>query len=246
MKLDFAVTLQDAWALFRRDRDLLLRLAGPFVFVPAFALALLVPEPPLPDAAAGDNEAQALAWAQTLTTWAGANAGWYLLAYLIGHFGTATLYALYLDPDRPDVGGALRRAGQLLARYMLAMLIVAVPAGAGLLLWVLPGLYVLGRTMLTGPLLLAERPIGAAAAVLRSLALTRGSGLALMGLAAFTYLSGWLLGQPFMLVDGWMRTAGAANPVALALVDAGAALAATAAGMAQGLIGVAAYRRLAR
>ena len=66
MKLDFATVLSDAWTLFKRDRDLLLRIAAPFLFLPAFALALVVPDPPMPVAGAGDNEAQAMAWADAV------------------------------------------------------------------------------------------------------------------------------------------------------------------------------------
>ncbi len=248
MKLDFATILTDAWSLFRRDRDLLLRIAAPFLFLPAFALALVVPDPPMPDPAAGNSEAQALVWADQVTAWAGANGGWYGLAYAISFFGTSLLYALYLDrrDGALDVGTAMKRSATLFPRYLLAMLLVSLPAGAGLLLYAIPGLYILGRTMLTGPALFAEAPLGAIAAIRRSLSLTRGSGLPLMGLAAFSYISGWLIGQPFMMVDHWMREHGQENPVVLAVVDAGAAAAAMAAGLAMALIAVAAYRRLAR
>ena len=243
MKLDFATILTDAWSLFRRDRDLLLRIAAPFLFLPAFALALVVPDP-----AAGNSEAQALVWADQVTAWAGANGGWYGLAYAISFFGTSLLYALYLDrrDGALDVGTAMKRSATLFPRYLLAMLLVSLPAGAGLLLYAIPGLYILGRTMLTGPALFAEAPLGAIAAIRRSLSLTRGSGLPLMGLAAFSYISGWLIGQPFMMVDHWMREHGQENPVVLAVVDAGAAAAAMAAGLAMALIAVSAYRRLAR
>jgi len=248
MKLDFATILTDAWSLFRRDRDLLLRIAAPFLFLPAFALALVVPDPPMPDPAAGNSEAQALVWADQVTAWAGANGGWYGLAYAISFFGTSLLYALYLDrrDGALDVGTAMKRSATLFPRYLLAMLLVSLPAGAGLLLYAIPGLYILGRTMLTGPALFAEAPLGAIAAIRRSLSLTRGSGLPLMGLAAFSYISGWLIGQPFMMVDHWMREHGQENPVVLAVVDAGAAAAAMAAGLAMALIAVSAYRRLAR
>jgi hypothetical protein len=250
MKLDFATVLTDAWALFRRDRDLLLRIAAPFLFLPAFALALVVPDPPMPPEGAGSGEAQALAWADQVTAWAGANGGWYALAYAISFFGTSLFYALYLDGQAGrqglDVATAMKRSVAQFPRYLLAMILVSLPAGAGLLLYAIPGLYILGRTMLTGPVLFAEAPVGAFAAIRRSLVLTRGSGLPLMGLAAFSYISGWITGQPFMLVDRWMRTSGQENPVVLALVDAGAAAAAMAAGLAMALIAVSAYRRLAR
>lgn len=245
MKIDFAGVLIDAWTLFKRDRDLLLRIAAPFLFLPAFALALVVPDPPMPDATAGNSEAQAMVWANAVTDWAGANGGWYCLAYAISFFGLSVVYALYLDRGRLDVLGALKRSGTILPRYLLAMILVSIPAGAGLLLYALPGLYILGRTMLTGPAMFAEDAVGATGAIRRSLALSRGAGLQLMGLAAFAYVGGWMLGAPFMMLDRWLRETGQGNPVTLAVVDAGAAAAAMAAGLATALIAVAAYRRLA-
>lgn len=250
MKIDFATVLTDAWALFKRDRDLLLRIAAPFLFLPAFALALVVPDPPMPVAGASNNQAEALVWADQVTAWASANGGWYGLAYAISFFGTSLFYALYLDRSQGeqglDIGTAMKRSATLFPRYLLAMVLVSLPAGAGLLLYALLGLYILGRTMLTGPALFADSPIGAFAAIRRSLTLTRGSGLPLMGLAAFSYISGWIIGEPFMMIDRWMRTNAQENPVVLALVDAGAAAAAMAAGLAMALIAISAYRRLAR
>lgn len=245
MTIDFAGVLTDAWALFKRDRDLLLRIAAPFLFLPAFALALLVPEPPMPDPAAGNTQANALVWANAVTDWAATNGGWYLLAYAISFLGLSLFYALYLDRDRLDVRGALKRCGTMFPVFLLAMILVSLPAGAGLLLYAIPGLYILGRTMVTGPAMFAERPLGALASIRRSLTLTRGSGLPLMGLSAFTYITGWLVGAPFMMLDRWMRDGGLGNPVALALVDAGAAAAATCSGLATALIAIVVYRRLA-
>ena len=246
MKLDFATVLTDAWTLFKRDLDLLLRIAAPFLFLPAFALALVVPDPPMPDAAAGNNEAQAMVWADAVQTWAAAHGGWYLLAYVMSFFGTSLFYALYLDREHLDLRQALTRCLRIFPRFVLAMVIVSLPAGAGLLLYAIPGLYILGRTMLTGPALFAEAPLGALGAIRRSFMLSRGSGLPLMGLAAFSYIGGWIAGAPFMMLDRALREGGEPNPVALAIVDAGAAVAAMAAGIAMALIAISAYRRLAR
>lgn len=243
VRLDPAAVLHEAWALFRRDRDILLRIAGAFLFLPSFALALLVPGPP-PRDQRGDDEA-AVAWFDALGDWGRAHGGWYLLAYAVGYLGAATLYALYLDQRRLDVGGAIRRAAATLPRYLLTMALVALPVGAGMLLLFVPGLYVLGRVMLAGPALITERG-SALSAIRRSMWLSRGSGLPLMGLAAVPVLGGALASQPFVLLDAWMREHGAANPVALALVDAGASLVGMASGLAGVLIALVVYRRLAR
>jgi hypothetical protein len=245
MRITFAGILADAWSLFRRDSDLLLRVAGPFLFLPAFALTLFVPPMPMPDRAIADRDLQAQQWADAVTAWVGGYGIGFAAAYLVVYFGTATIMALYCDPARPDLRGAVRRAAAVFPRFMLAMIMISIPAGLGMWL-VVPGLYVLARTMLAAPVLLADRAAGAWPAVRRSLTLTRGSGLTLLGLASLIYLVGLLGGQPFMMLDTWMRSTGAPNPVALAVVDAAAAAVAMITQLALALIAVAVFRKLAR
>lgn len=245
MRIDLATILRDAWTIFRRDRDVLLRLAGPFLFLPAYALMLLVPPPPTPDTAIADSHAAAQAWVEALGDWGGAHGGWFLLGYAVGNIGGAAILSLYLDRTRPDVRGALGRAASLAPRFLLAMAVISLPAGLGLLLWVVPGLFVLGRTMLVAPVLIAERPVGAVHAIARGWALGRGSSLALMALSALTYLAGWLVSTPFLALDQWLRESGG-SPVPIAIADAGAAAVAAGSGLAGTLVALAAYRRLAR
>jgi len=236
MPLRYGDVLARAWRMFRRDGDLLLRVTGPFVFLPSLALYLLVPPPPAPGADSGRGTADALAWAEALSGWASAHAGWYLLARVIELIGVAAVYGLYLAPARPDAGDALRRAVGLLPRFALLAALIAVPVAAGLLLWVLPGLYVAGRVMLAGPALLAEDRTSATSAAARSLALTRGSGLTLAALAGTVLIGGYLAG--LFVGEGLSGPAGI-------LAAAAAAGIGWAAAIAQALIAVACYRSLA-
>lgn len=241
MPIRIQPVLAEAWALFRRDRDWLLALAAPFLFLPTFALALFVPAwPAAPERGGEARDTRVLAWADQFAAWAGEYGGWYVLAYAAASFGSAALYASYLDRGSESVRDALGRAGTLLPRYLLAAILVAIPVGAGLFLWILPGVYLMGRTMMTGPTLVAERPIPAATALARSFSLSSGAGLPLMALAALTLFGGVLASQPFVaLKDG-----AGANAVPFVLGAAGAALASMLTGLAQVLIAVAAYRRL--
>jgi len=246
MKISFANLLADAWGLFRRDTDLLLRVAAPFLFLPAFAMTLLVPAMPLPDANIADASARAQAWSDQLSTWFQGYGLGMIAAYAVVYYGVAVIVALLIDPTRPDVAGALKRAARLFPRFFLAMILVSIPAGLGLYLLLIPGLYVVGRTILTAPIIVAEQPIGVWASIRRSLALSRGAGLSLFGLVALAYVTGLLGGQPFLLLAQWLATTGGGNPVAIALVDAAAALVGMLTQLALALIAVAAYRRLAR
>lgn len=244
MKIDFARLLREGWALFRRDSDVLLRIAGAFFFLPAYALVLLVPPTPAPDPAIADRQAQAEAWITALQGWAGDYGIGCGIAYLVNYLGLALVFALYLDPNRLAVGQALRRAATLFPRFLLAMVLVSIPTGAAMYLLLIPGLYLMSRFFLTGPVVMADRSVGALAAAGRSWALTRRSQLSLLGVVAFVYLAGMLLGQPFLLLGRWMGGEGVANPVAIAITSAAAAAVAMAAQLASALIAVVAYRRL--
>ncbi|WP_232474290.1 hypothetical protein [Sphingomonas sp. MA1305] len=241
----FAGLLTDAWALFRRDADLLLRAAGLFLFVPSYALVLLVAPFPMPDATIADAQARAQSWMTAVDGWMGDYGLGCTLAYLATYFGIALLYVLLLDSARPTVGQGLLRTLRLFPRFLLAMLVVAIPSGAGLWLVLLPGLWLMSRFLLAGPILVAEAPVGALAAVGRSWRRTRRAQLALLGATAFLYLAAMLAGQPFLMFATYLGEGAQGQPIAVAMVDALAAAVATAAQLGGAMIAVAAYRRLA-
>lgn len=244
MRVDFALLLRDAWALFRRDRDLLLRVAGVFFFFPSFLLVLFVPPTPAPDALIEDRQAQAEAWMTALQDWVGHYGLGCAVAYVIGYFGLAVVYALYLDPERPTLVAAMRRALTVFPRFFLAMLIVSVPTGAGMYLLLIPGLWLMSRFFLTGPTVMADRSIGVIGAVAASWRRTRPVQWSLLGVVALVYLSGMLLGQPFLLLGQALAGEGVVNPIVDALTGGAAAVVAMAAQLASALLAVAAYRRL--
>lgn len=232
--------LADAWALWRRHQTVLLPAAAPWLFLPPLALALLVKVPPaLP--ATRDNLA-AQAWAEAFVRWAGVQGYWYLLGHLAGLVGTATLYALLLR--RVSVGEAIGIALRTAPRLALAAVLTGPLILLGLSFWLVPGFYAMGRLALVGPSLVIERR-GVFAAIGSSVRRTRGFGLMMMVGLGLPFLAGWLAGQPFLALDRWQRE-GAANPVVVALADLGIAGVALAAALAQALVTVAAWRRLAR
>ena len=79
------------------------------------------------------------------------------IAYLIGYFGLALVFALYLDDARPTVGTGLRRVATIFPRFFLATLVVSIPTGAGMYLLLIPGLWLMSRFYLTGPIVIADR-----------------------------------------------------------------------------------------
>ncbi|MFA6122464.1 MAG: hypothetical protein WCS75_06455 [Sphingomonas sp.] len=241
MKLDVAGVLRDAWAMAKRDVEVLVGVAGLFLFVPDLAQAMYVALPPdLPDF--GD-EAAADLWLKQIGIWSQHYELLVIVLGLLSLFGTLALFLLYADRARPTVAGALARGGALLPHYLLLALIVTVPVSIGAVL-VFPGLYLKGRLMPVAPVFVAERPIGVFAAWHRSFALTRGNGLVLMGLAFVPLLGGRLIALPFALLGKALDGAPMANPVMAALLDAGMAGGHTIGTVAAVLIEIALYRRL--
>lgn len=249
MKIDLGAAFAAAWALARRDRDVLTGIAGLFVFLPALAtLVLLTPPPPAPQMGTGADEGAVAAWVDAYVAWSAHSTPLLAVSVLASLFGSLTITALYLDNVRPTVAGAMLTAARLFPRYVLLMLGVSVVALVGMALFVLPGLWVMGRTMLVTPALVAERRAGSDQApgpISRSIDLTRGNGLLMAGLAGIGTFGAQLLMGPFLAISDAMTAAGAANPIAVVLADIGAAIVATAFTLGVTLIRVTIYSRSA-
>ncbi len=245
MKINLPGVFTDAWSMFARHREVLLTVAGMFIFLPTLALLLLVPvAPPWPESGASEPEIQA--GANALATWLVDNGSMFIVAGVLSLYGSLTISAFLLDTDSVDLRAALVRALNLLPRFVLAALLILIPASLGLFVLILPGLYILGRTMLIGPLLIADRPIAATAAIMRSIALTKGNGLTLAALTGLGLIAGQFLPGPFQQLDVALRAARAANPIVITLVDSAAAALAASAALATILVRIAVYRQLAR
>lgn len=245
MRLDAAAVLADAWAMARRDRDVLIGVGGVFLLVPQIAQAMFVASPP-PLPVAGSDPAALQVWLDLVATWSKQNDLLVLTLALLSLFGTLALFLLYADRGRPDVATALRDALALLPRYVLLALLVTLPVNVGTLLLLIPGLYLKGRLMAAGPAFVAERPLGALATWRRSFALTRGHGLVLMAMACVPLLAGDLLSLPFQAIGSALGGAPMANPVVAAVIDCCTGAARTLATVAAILLEVALYRRLSR
>lgn len=239
MTITFAGLASDAWARWRRDRAVLLALAGPFLFLPLLAWLLLLEEPvPAPDA----TDAQRM---QQVIDWASANLHWLAARVGVELFGSLAILALYLTRGHRDVGGVLRQALVLLPGFVVAVVASWGLIALGVFAFILPGMYIYGRVALTGAVLAAEPGVGIFGAIARSVALTRGYGWQVFGYLALIFMVGLLLAQLLGSVELRMAAAGAVNPVAIAVIDVLAAAAVSAATLARLLLEVALYRRLA-
>ena len=249
MTIGFTTALADALAAWRRDAAVLLPLAGLTMFLPHYAVLLLVPQLALPKGTA-DAPADQAALTEAMQAWLSQHGGWYVAMSLVGLFGALAVMALY-HAGRPTVAGALGRAATLLPRYLLALILLGIAGVPVLTLGLVSPLlvavaipfvfYLLGRTMLAGPAIVGEAPLGAVAAIARSWRLTHGNG--------------WMLGATYAaplfaanLIAGALASLGqlgGGNPVITAIVDGLAAFVAMVATLMLALVEVTLYRRLA-
>lgn len=255
MKIDFASPFADALTAWRRDGGTLLPIAGATMFLPQLAVLLLVPAiPALPPQ--GSDESVIAAWSQLAMAWAGHYGIWYVLAPALALLGALAVAGLYLDTRRPTVGEAMRRAALLFPRYVLASLLVALPAGtllmpamaAPMLLFgvLAPLFYIFARTMLIAPILVAQAPIGAVDSIARSWRMTAGNGWRLASIYAAIMLGAQMIGGVLLRIGAAAGTGRMENPVVTGLIDVMAAGVSAMAALLIILVEIAIYRRLAR
>ena len=240
MIITFAGLIGDAWARWRRDRAILLPLAGTFVFLPLFAWLLLLEPPEVADNLSQDDRVR------LVIDWLSANLHWLAARVGIELFGGLAVLTLYLGRGHRDVAGVLRAALATFPMFAAAVLASWGLITLGILAFILPGLYIYGRVALTGAVLVAEPGVGLAGAIVRSIALTRGHGWQVFGYLALTLMLGLLLAEVIGSVELGIKAAGAVNPLALAILNALSAAAVSAATLARLLVEVALYRRLSQ
>ncbi len=243
MRLDVAAAVREAVSIWRRDRDVIVAVAGIFFFLPNLMLSLLLTMDSAPvsaDPATADNGAHVAALQAQLIE----NAPWLAVQALAELIGIAVLLALLLDPARPTVGAALRSVFRRLPVLVVAMLLVNAAKLGGLLLLVLPALYVIGRVFVVMPVLLAEPQRRFGDAMSRALALTRGHVLQLLSLSALLYFGGQLIALLLTSTASAVSRSGG-NPVTMAMLATAIAFVGAAMSTAFALVRATVYRRLA-
>lgn len=233
MRLPFGAIFADAAAIWRADRELLIALSAFFFVLPALAMMLFMPVPTPP------AEGERLA-GQALIGYITDNLHWIAIQRIAELFGVASLFVLCLDPQRPTLAGAMRTALPLFPMFVVLAVFIAILTWGGLMLFLLPGFYVMGRAFVAGAAMVAERRSDPFAALARGFALTHGYGWMLFTAAILLSLPGQLVA----MLAGSARGP-EAGMIAIAASGLIAALAGGAVTLATTLLQIAAYRRLA-
>lgn len=201
MKFSYTEIWQDTVRMLRANAPLFLAVAGVFFFLPALLIAYFVPQPE------GSNMATALA---EMEAYMNANWHWVLLANIVNSMGAVAIYLLLFDPRGRTVGGALAGALPILPFYFILSLLTTISVIAGLALLILPGIYLLGRLMPSGAVMVADGHRNPISAMRGSWGLTKGKGWAVAGLVLLIFVTGWIatlaltsvFGSIFLLVGG--------------------------------------------
>ena len=245
MTLDVVGVLRDAWAMAKRDRQILVAVAGLLIFVPQCAMLMFMQPPPL-FPGFGSDPAAAQAYTAASQAWVATYGLGAMVAVILPIVAQIAIMALYADPARPTVTEAFAQAPR---RFFPALLVAIISSPMGIALQVMPLLiipaaYLEGRLLLAMPILFGERPISAIGSIGTSWRRTRGHGLLAAGLACITVIGGVLLAMPFVLIGKGLNGAPLANPFVAALLYGGTALGITVGAVATFLVQVALYRRL--
>lgn len=170
MKLDYMVCWNDAMAMLRTHKEAVAAIAGVFLFLPSLLLAYFVGEPPI-EGLTDPAEIQAAQIAFLAD-----NAFSLMLSNLVIGFGSLSLYVLLAPNRRETVGDVLKAALGLFLFYLLANIFVAIGMFLGLILFILPGLYLLGRLSMVPMIIADQEERSPIEAIKKNWELTRGNG----------------------------------------------------------------------
>lgn len=180
---------QDASAAVKSNRDALIALAGVFIALPSFALAVLLPQPE-PQPGADMDAAMQLAMVYLRENWLAL-----AVLGLLSTIGTMAMLALFGHASRPTVGEAIRKGlaatpitilAQMIIGFVMTGLVLApvtllslggskAMGAVGLLIGLAIAAWFWTRTSLTTPIIAVEGTRNPLAAVQRSFVLTKGN-----------------------------------------------------------------------
>lgn len=237
MRLSLGGALSDAATLWRTDRDLLLRIAGPFCFLPILAIAYLATGIAVPETATTEQVRE------SVSAFYSANLIAVVAISLTLEFGTLAILNLYFRRGAA-IGEILRATALRLLPWVLLGLANGAVMQLGFTLFVLPGLYVFGRTWMMGAAYAAEPERGLFGAIERGFKLSSNNGwrIALLGFGVAIMLAAPVLALVIFANILTALTGGTALVQGLLLIPVAAAAAAAYAFFT--LVRIATYRRL--
>jgi hypothetical protein len=241
MRLNIAAACQEASHIWKRDRDVIAAVAGVFFFLPNLALGLFMQVSPIPVGGGGQDDQALVASMQSFLM---DNAPLLLFQMFAELVGVAVLLALLLDPARPTVGEALRIVARRLPVLVAATMLINIALVGGIALFIVPGLYVIGRAALVLPVLVGEPERRFGDAIGRAIELTRGRVIQLLSLWALIFVGAYFV-QTLLQSLARVASAGGTNPFTAGIIAVATSAVSMATLIAYTLTRAVIYRRLA-
>lgn len=237
MSLSLRGALTDAATLWRTDRDLMARIGSVFLLLPILAIGYLSTTIEVAPATAPEDVRE------TVAAFYRANIVAVVAISLALEFGTLMLLNLYLQRGR-SVGELMKASAVRLLPWVLLAMANGAILQLGFALFVVPGVYIFGRTWMMGPAYVAEPERGLLGAIERGFRLSAGNGwrLALLGFGVAIMIFAAIFALVILVQLLATALGGGALIYAVLLVPVAAAGAAAYAFFT--LVRIAAYRRL--
>tara|TARA_R110001606_G_scaffold10816_7_gene46644 strand:- start:46345 stop:47097 length:753 start_codon:yes stop_codon:yes gene_type:complete len=184
MKLDYMQCWNGAMALLVAHKEAILAIAGVFLFLPTLLFAQYVAPPVL----TGEEDANALIAAYSV--YFNENAFAILASNLVMGFGGLAIYFALVPSRSHTVAENLGAALKFFVIYLLANLLSGLLILPGLLLFILPGLYLSCRFVLI-PVILADQQERSPVELLKqSWSITRDNGFSILFFLAIIMVVG--------------------------------------------------------
>ncbi|HEX9948069.1 MAG TPA: hypothetical protein VGA98_11060 [Allosphingosinicella sp.] len=206
MKFSYSAVWDDTAALVRNNFSLIAALAGAFIFLPALLIGHFLPQP-IP----GEDP---WAYLRELSEHMSGNSLWLLLQALANALGMMAILKLVFARQGTRVGAALAAAAAIVPFYFIAGFIANLLVFAGLLLLIVPGLYLFGRLVPLGPVMAAEDRRNPFKAIGRAFEVTKGKGWAVLGLVILIAVPGLILIQVVNVLLGILFRIAAGDDIA--------------------------------
>lgn len=172
-KFDMGAAWEDSVALLKAHSALTGTVAAVFFFLPALCVAWFGPAGVEPPANASFEQSMAIMRQNVAAT-----LPYQIVAGLFAMVGSLTILRLWLSRTGLSVGEALRFAVLFFPALFLVQLLTGLAIGLGILLLIIPGLYLSGRFAVAAPALVDQSLRNPIEAIRRSWALTQGNGWA--------------------------------------------------------------------
>lgn len=173
-KFDMGAAWDDSIQLLKSHSALIGAIAGVFFFLPALAVAWFGPTPIEPPAGASVEQSMA-ALRETLRQMIPGQ----VIVGLSTIVGSAAILRLWLARTGISVGEALTFALMFFPTLLVVQILSGLAIGLGLILLIVPGLYMIGRLTLAAPSVADRSLYNPIQALKTSWELTRGNGWAI-------------------------------------------------------------------